>query len=1296
MNKMLRREIVNLTSKEKTYANFFEDDSIETVREQAAKSVNSHPDRMFILVSIKLPKDHYTNDIRNWESLFDRLSYHGDKIEKTLFDEYQKNYRFPNTSVRFEEYDRSQWMEFPESLKHIHSPDHVFSEYRTLGVKTDRSFILEFSGEGVFAKKIPSAELPVPENSKLIESFYNIDDIDHFGYHIYNPIHENVALYYYPKFTSDTPSRLSDESIRLLDKNAKLLEDILKLDVPSESKVSILRAKFYVPWVESSFKFLASTRTRFEQIFYGMTVSEDIPYIGYFTCKDEINRHKFYVENPKDKKPKLDTNLWKVWWNQTKPSQNRPTLLFYRGKCKESFDRIAVTDTGMTLIAIREPKCTESMEHIKKEFEKWLLSLDALIPFLNPKDIAMERWDMQDAGINIHYATSIKSTSLLRFNCVSPFFGLNRKKESVFTFLRSDHENLGLSSIEGTVIEMMNSGPVTPEQVAQELSMSIRHASELIRHINTLLADNPALRNMALRGFPTITIADNFILVRNITNIKLLTKYTNFLRFILTNPKSKQLDAICPARSETVEAVKTVVSTISEEDFSIFGDFEDVGIAGDEGDTEVIKDEKLEDTGEREISNQRQTKYGYFKTKLEEFDPETFSGSNTYARKCEYTIQPVAINPEKEKELKTFMDGQFNYLDTENDDEYMDTKSPDGKYICPEYWCTKDEIPLKENQLIKQNGNLLCPVCNRGIHNETNNIKDFPVIERKKEYKYPNLQKELSKSGKNFPCCYKTPRTKKVKKDDSAMKDKAYVFQSSVRDLKELRLAKLDKTFIDSFISNKEIYTDLDNQRLSDNKTGFFRVGLGNPIKNLQKFLSLKGTHVPLPHEVPAITLRCSFLRTWTNLTDTHAKKVYASLSDIKNEKTRERLSKIISGISDAFTEEKLSDLDCLEYLTAAYKCATYLFSDNKIICSFGLPYSTKQIVVFKMGDSISILSKVTRKGSKFEFVSNILNDVFQEKLRSNLKENKDSCIREVPSYEDAINVVALLFSGESYSYVVDSYQRAEAIYIPKKLVLPFRPSPIPENTTPKVYGFEYVTQLPSFSETTRMLEKAQTISPGYAFSESMYDVNGNVTELLTVSGLRVPIEAFADKSALPGEIIKTVDDEEELISSEADPEFKKTFDDVSYISEVHEFLLFQLSKDLETEDYRKLRHGFEEYPIKRSVVEKELEKWFEKTVSFIELKDAQTFISKIRAPCGQFTKSECKGNLCGWDGKVCRIQVKNSLNEKDLFERLFRTMFSNSKLRSAVLDSRITPFFSTILYIELPHEWIATDKDVF
>jgi len=1296
---MLRHELVNLTSKEKTYVNFFEDDNIETVREQVAKSANSHPDRMFILVSLKFPKDHYTNDIRNWEALFDRLSYHGSKIEKLLFDEYQTNYRFPNTGVRYEDISRDEWMSFPESLKPIFEPESTFAEYRTLGVQNDRSYILELSGEGVFAKKIPSAKLALPENSTLIESLYSMEQIDHFAYTTFKLIHENVSIYYFPRMVPDTPQRMSDESVRLLDKNSKLLGDILKLKVPHEKKTSIFRAKFYVTWVETSLRFLPSIRTRFEQIFYGLTVSEEVPYVGYFTSADEINRHKFYIKDSKIKEPFIDVKLWKSWWNSTKP-QNKQTLLFYRGKCKESFDRIAVTDEGMSLISHREFNCTDSLDAMKKDLFEWLQKLDALVSFVNPKDIAVNRWETQDLTISLHYAENIKNISLLRFNCVSPFFGINRKQDSIFTFLRSDHTNFGLSSIQATIIEMMNEGPVIPEKIARELSISLKHAGELLKDITTLLEENPALRNIALRRFPTITIFDNYIVVKNITNITLLSKYTNFLRFILSNPNSKDLDGICPARSETVEAVKTVVSKISEEDFSMFGDFDDVGLTETEDVNELIEDKTLVDTKDRNVSNQRQTKYGYFKDKLQQFDPDTFEGKNDYAKKCEYSIQPVPLTPKRQEELKEFMDGEFDYLKSGNETEFMETTSPDAKYICPEYWCSRDEIPLRENQLLKQSGKLVCPVCKKGIYDDTKQLRDFPVIERKKEYKYPNLQKEIAKNGKNFPCCYKTSRTKQVKKDELDIKDKAYVFQSTVRDLKDLRLAKLDTQFMDNIL-HKETYTSLDNQRLADNKSGFFRVGLGDSIKHITKFLGLKGKEaiIPLPHEVPAIALRCSFLTTWKILTDTHADKIYETLTQIKNEKTRERISKIISGISDAYIDKKLSSLDILEYVSAATKCQVYMISDNKLICSFGLPYPSKQIVIFKTGESLSILSEVTRHGSKFSFVSNILEkEVFGFTISNNLSTNlKSECQRETPSYQDAVDVTAKIFPEETYSIIIDPYQRGVALYIPKKLILPFRPSALPEGTTTRLQGFEHVTQPPSFSATLEVLKEANTVSHGYEYAESIYDVNGNISEVLIKSGLRIPVQSFlGEKRDLPGEVIKTVDDEEDLISGDSDSQFKKAYDEISYISEVHEFLMFQLSKDLDMEDYRSLRKEFEETPIKRKSAEKELQKWFNKTVSFIDIKDPQAFISKVRAPCGQFSKKDCKGNLCGWDGKVCRIQVKNDLKEEELFGRLFSTMFSNSKLRSAVLDGRITPFFGTILYIELPHELIMTDKQLF
>jgi hypothetical protein len=96
-----------------------------------------------------------------------------------------------------------------------------------------------------------------------------------------------------------------------------------------------------------------------------------------------------------------------------------------------------------------------------------------------------------------------------------------------------------------------------------------------------------------------------------------------------------------------------------------------------------------------------------------------------------------------------------------------------------------------------------------------------------------------------------------------------------------------------------------------------------------------------------------------------------------------------------------------------------------------------------------------------------------------------------------------------------------------------------------------------------------------------------------------------------------------------------------------------------------------------------------------MNIEEPVTFLSKIRIPCGQFSKSKCKGTLCGWDGNVCKTRLDKKIDKDRLFNRLLTTLIVNVKIRATVLDHRITPFFSTILYLELPHELILTDSDL-
>jgi hypothetical protein len=143
----------------------------------------------------------------------------------------------------------------------------------------------------------------------------------------------------------------------------------------------------------------------------------------------------------------------------------------------------------------------------------------------------------------------------------------------------------------------------------------------------------------------------------------------------------------------------------------------------------------------------------------------------------------------------------------------------------------------------------------------------------------------------------------------------------------------------------------------------------------------------------------------------------------------------------------------------------------------------------------------------------------------------------------------------------------------------------------------------------------------------------------------------------------------------------------------VFDFLLFQLAHDIST-DYQELRDALREVSPKRTQVEPLLKTWFSETTQFIEIGEPEKFISKIRTPCSE---NSCSGNLCGFNKKTgkCGIKIKNSIEKEPLFRRLLVNLLENAKIRSIVLDGRATPFFSTILYLELPHELILTDMDL-
>ena len=1291
---MLQRRVVKFDTKERFNVSFFEDDMIETVRQQIGIALDTHPSRLFILVGVKLPKDYYMKDPRRWEALFDRISYNGQPTQKDQFNEYQRQYRIPALSIPFESYDRADWLSVPENLSKLFMPADDFIEYRILGVDESKSYTMPLIVKDQSSAKISSTTLPIGELKSLLYSFYESNDITDFIVKSYSETDEQVTRAYYPFLQPSTPARLTIETVNLLAKNNKLLNDLLQLKVVEEESVSIKRTRFIVPFVTTDFG--SAIRTRFEQIFYGLTVSPEVPYVQFFTSRTETNRHKFYSEETKNKTPIVDVAMVKGWVNATKPQRNRPTLLMYRGTSKDNFDRISITSSDIILSTYRDKKSKKTLDQLKRELHEWLVSFDAVVGFTDMADLDLDRWKLDDLSILIKYRKPIDDElDLRRFNCVSSFFGVMDKTDT-FRLLRTDHTADNISAVEIKLLQMRShQGFLSTQDVQTELNITADEAIKLLKQLDDKLAENPSLADRSFRGYPLLFIEPEYLLFSSVGKLDLAIKYANLLRFILSTSKSDELDKICPKRMETVE-VKSLVEPAIE-------------ITQDYGDLfDYLEEEKLEDVSTvvtRTTTGQKKqdTKYSYFNERLRAFDPKTFD-TPVFPKKCEHKHQPIILTDADFERLTNTEYDPTTYLDEER---LLKLENPSGSVICPEYWCVRDNIPLQENQLDKSDGIPKCPKCKGKIRmSDDNDVRQFTVIKRDKALIYPGF----TKTG-NFPCCYKSPRKKALKTDED---DKYYVLSENKTNLLEYRFAFLTAGLINSlYIDETYELVVRSGRRIPSGVSGYFRVGIGHAAKTLPTLLSpkanIKNIIIKSPVESISTILKCSFISTWKRVSDSHAAKVFDMLEEFtpfsKDDLLKKNMARIISGIQDAYEANELSPIHELEYAALSLQCDVFrIYTDtNTMGCMFSSVITrpkNRAIIVLQNKEDIDILSRIFVSGRSFAYSSNIYTDQFNTKTQHEVERLRNvSCRTEVPSYNDALSIMPDILGkvdAETYSIILDPFGRGQAFYIEGKMILPFKPSQLPDVRQAKISGYKDVFSLPSYEDVMNYLPIAEGYSKGYSWREDVYDNKNRKVEIVTASGLIIPIQPEVGETTRENnEITDTVRKfgETDLVFGEPSADLQNVYRDVNYSSEVFEFLLFQLAKDLSTDDYSQLRDAVEF--SNKKITSTLLEKWFSATTMFVDIENPGEFISKIRKPCGQFSKNLCKGNLCGWDGKVCKMKVKNTIKKDELFYRLLTTVTKNLKIRAAVLDNRITPFFSTILYLELPHEMILSDSEL-
>jgi len=1328
---MLKATVLNRGTGVSSSIDFWDDSSIDTIQLQIGNIVGVHPDRLRIYVQGEFDGNYYAKDARKWEALFLRMSPDGKPVRKNLA---VYNSHRSDSTIAFElgEYDKTAWMNLSPTY------ETSFRELRILGVPEERAWIFPLNnGEA------PEYTPPASQTSIDIKSIFKT----HHSYKVlqfevieHSELLPQIELLYYPRLRIGSPATVPVDTMRGVSRQLEIVSGVRGLASPKPDNVSVVQARWKLPLVDTDFG--NATRNRFEQIFYGTTLSKDIPVISFFSSRLEQSRHKFFTDNS-EKKPFMDLRMWNAWWTATRPVKSKPALILYRGTGRHSYDRITVNSTEIVLSCARtDDSKNGDIEELRAQLKEFLLSIDGLV--LNPTDVDDERWVLQDVAAVVHYTKDLRDADFRRFDCLRGIYEATSADKLIFRLLRADQSDSGLSDNQVTVIQMLKDDENTRAEDIQEQipELTSSESIALLAGVKSLLVDNPDLADRSTIRLPTFKYTAKNVVVTHAVDLKRILHYVSVLRDVLIHPDNTDLDAFCPKRPESIESEIAAPVVINVEESSEIApaddeDFDILAMISEDAPVSAVAAPPIEEPSSGKKVARKVAAKGattsmalYFSDKLHEFDSETYDPKDSQIlRKCDRPRQPVILS---ESELSKFDEDEGGALSAyapTGPGKTLEVRDPNGLVICPELWCTVDRIPLRSDQLVDGNA---CPVCRGKVRStdkaveKTQDTTEFSVLRRDTKFAYPGFVKYQSKkNNKPIPCCFMTAQTTKVsfsksdKKEAPSVAEAFYVLGESKTRLGELRLGYIPKALVDIFKIPVDYAPIVEaGNRVQSGQGSFFRVGVGRAGSSLAKVIPHMKGRVKSPSEDAAKTVMCSFFRSWKG-------------ADGPGE---DPIARRISSIDKAFHEKTMAPIEELEYACLTSGCRLYVvFTDSstgEVQTSCFMPLRSAKTMTYRhtvlvaadASDPLSVdyIANVSRTTVSPAFNADLSYGSYDAALKSNLvslvekleEARVSACTSEIPSIEDAIAVVDKMMPSEKpkLKLIRDPYRRYQAMYIPGKILLPFRPATqVPSSflgglTSDAVDDYAGISpdEYPPRLEMLNILHAAREIHPGFDYAHDAHDTKHRVVELVTRAGLRVPVQSSGSESVAPAsEIVETTRAAEErtLAFGKPDAEAIKRARSITYEAEIFDFLLFQLTKDIQTEEYGALKSILSQTKPSIEELRPPLATWMEDTLRFSAASDPPTFYSKIRQPCSNQTKSKCSG-LCVWDGASCKVQIKTgvreSLRRDVLGKRLLSTLVSNDKIRGVIFENRASPFFSSILYLEFPHEVILSDEDVY
>lgn len=698
--------------------------------------------------------------------------------------------------------------------------------------------------------------------------------------------------------------------------------------------------------------------------------------------------------------------------------------------------------------------------------------------------------------------------------------------------------------------------------------------------------------------------------------------------------------------------------------------------------------EAQEEKEEEPESTEAGTLHNILNSRLKEHDPARFIYEATekvkpYAKNCQKPMQPIVFSGDEWKKLEGDNPAILKrYTDNPSLAAWDEAKT--NVYVCPDFFCVKDALPLMKEDLVDDR----CPVCGGQIIPKLAAAAirklDFQVwtlLTRDTAAKFPQFRK-MNPRGLKLPCCFKLQHSE----DKKVLGAEAYeyVLSEDRFPLEPGRMGVLpikiqDWLGIDSSVG----LTEGSIRVVKKNARVLLRVGVGAPV--------VRNTLLDIVKAEPCLLNGPGGFREFLSLNNGNLVRLYAPPPDAPPHPSwgkaaaEEGLDPENTALARAFgafesfrckmwdDETPLSHIWDVFQREADCRICVFNIDDPGVVRLRNPPFGTRPVpdgapvVLFvEAGCRFEPVGLVDKRSRQFLLTHETL---LEAGIQLVLPPQVDSGL--VSKLERPPRLAELPEDLDRRLYYIDAWMKVSAVRTPEGWI-PIYPSAAPAgDRTPWTYELAPAAPV---ADQIALLKKlaAPALAPARLIADS---------EVETVCGLRVPVtggKSYAGPlprwGAAPDKALQRLGSQSEALRDLA----SRTTEDA-----LRDWVLFEFSEWLQ-------RHSRAMAAVLDGAPEAAVKRFVSDRVAVGVIPPGP--IPKFKTVCSASRGLEC-GGACAISQGVCKV-ASGPLTAAQLTEWILYAITEDPRKRAQILEARY-PRVTHALYAPLPNEVIFSDLEV-